>query len=316
MKGYGLILTLRGKQLYRMLKSVGLILLALGLPFIFIMLLSLIDRSRDGYVLSFLFGLTLLSIHNYRGDREHLLQLGFNSRLVFMIEYIVIAIVLGLTALMLVGNWQNLVMMIAAAVVVAMLPNFKVTRLKKLFFFPVSWILIRDFECRTGMRTFGWPVVLIGLIGAGMSFVSPIGPILSVILISMATASWYNYCEPMAMFKLEKGSFSFLMSKLTSLYKYLLLFYLPSIILFLFFHLELWYLLLVAVLFGILINSFAIFYKYAAYHPSRQNLHSETAIGIFSFSSLVPFFAPVCIFYLIVYARRAFQNVNSIYATG
>ena len=61
---------------------------------------------------------------------------------------------------------------------------------------------------------------------------------------------------------------------------------------------------------GILINSFAIFYKYAAYHPSRQNLHSETAIGIFSFSSLVPFFAPVCIFYLIVYARRAFQNAR------
>lgn len=315
MKGYKVLLSLRAKQAYRMLQSVGIILLLVGLPILAIMFLSLVDRSSDGYVLSILFGLSLMSIHNFRGDRDHLLQLGFRSKIVFAMEYSIIALILGLAAFFLVGNWQNLVVMMGTAVVVSFLPKFKITRLEKFFFFPVSWMPIKDFECRTGMRRLGWLILLMSFIGAGMSYVSPIGPILSVIIISMATASWYNFCEPMAMFKVEKGSFSFLIWKLTSLYKYLLMFYLPSIILFLIYHLELWYLLLVAVLFGMLINSFAIFYKYAAYHPSRQNTHSEMAVGIFSFSSLVPFFAPVCIFYMIVYARRAFQNVNSIYAT-
>lgn len=312
MIGITTILRLRSHQGYRMLRSVGWPLLILGVPMIAVLSLGVVERSTDGYSMSLLFGLGVVSLHNYRKDHNHLRLLGYQPRLVCMIEYLIIAVFLGMMTWLLVGNYSNLLLMALTSLIVAHLPNVSWAGIKKRLFFPVSWIPLRDFEYRSGMRISGWLVVVLISFGALVAYSSPIVPIVSVIMISITATSWHMAFEPIAMIDLQQRATQFLLSKIIKSLKYLLLFFLPIGVAYLIHYSELWYLFVVVVLFGILINSFAIFYKYTGYHPSRESAHGEMAVGLFSMCSLVPFFAPVCLFYLVVYFRKALSNLNPI----
>lgn len=306
------ILQLRAYQGYRMLRSVGWPLLLLGVPMIAVLSLGVVERSTEGYSMSMLFGLGIVSLHNYRKDHNHLRLLGYQPWLVCMAEYLIIACFLGLMTWLLVGDFYNLLVMIVTSIVVAILPNVSWEGLKKRLFFPVSWVPLCDFEHRTGMRTLGWFVVALIAFGTLVAYSSPIVPIVAVIMISMIATSWHMAFEPISMVNLKQSATQFLIFKIIKSIKYLVLFFLPIGVSYLIYYSELWYLFVVVIIFGMLINSFAIFYKYTGYHPSRDSAHGEMAVGIFSMCSLVPFFAPVCLFYLLVYLRKAHNNLNTI----
>lgn len=312
MNGLSTILRLRLNQAFRMFRSVGWPLLLLGIPMIVVLSLGVVERSTDGYSLSIIFALGISSLHNYRMDHNHLKQLGYKSWLVCIAEYLIIAVVFGSLTWLLVGNYYNLLVMIIASLGIAILPNINWSGLKKRLFFPVSWVPLRDFEHRVGMRITGWFVLVFIVFGSLVAYSSPIVPIVAVILISLIITSWHSYFEPISMVELQKSPAQFLTTKLLQSAKYLFIFFIPIVIAYLFYYIELWYLLVVVVLFGLLINAFAIFYKYSGYHPSRERAHGEMAVGIFSICMLVPFFAPVCLFYLVVYLRKADQNLKTI----
>ena len=295
-----------------MLRSVGWPLLLLGVPMIGVLSLGVVEGSTEGFSMSMLFVMGILSLHNHRKDHNHLRLLGYKPWLVCMAEYLIIACFLGLVTLLLVGDFYNLLAMIGASMIVANLPKVSWAGVKKKLFFPVSWVPLQDFEYRTGMRLSGWAIIALIAFGALVSYTSPIVPIVAVILISMITSSWHNALEPISMIDLQQNATQFLTAKIIKSTKYLLLFFLPIGIAYLIHYIDLWYLFVVVVLFGMLINSFAIFYKYTGYHPSRESAHGEMAVGIFSLCSLVPFFAPVCLFYLVVYLRKAHKNLNTI----
>jgi len=196
--------------------------------------------------------------------------------------------------------------------IVALLPKFSWSNFKRKFFFPVSWMPTKDFECRSGVRISGWIIVAMMAFGSLVCYASPIIPIVSVILIGIISTSWYNSFEPISMIDFDYTPRQFLIYKLISIIKYLLLFVMPITISFLLYYPELWYLIVVVIIFSILINFFAIFYKYAGYHPSRQLVQGQLAVGIFVMCSLVPFFAPVCLVYLVIYFRKAHLNLTTI----
>ncbi len=295
-----------------MLRSVGWPLLLLGVPMIAVLSLGVFEGASEGYSLAMIFGIGVLRLHNYRKDHNHLRLLGYNPSIVCMVEYQAIAVFFGIIAWLLVGNYSNLMVMMAVCPIVAILPRVSWTLLKKWLFFPVGWMPLQDFEYRVGMRLAGWMVVALIAFGSLVAYTSPIVPIVSVIFISMITTSWHSAFEPISMIELEQSPTQFLATKLIKSVKYLLLFFLPIGVVFLIHYSDLWYLFVVIVLFGLLINSFAILYKYTGYHRSREKAHGEMAIGMFSMCSLVPFFAPVCLFYLVVYFKKAHQNLNTI----
>jgi len=309
-----ILIKIRLLQLARITASVGWPLLLIGLPLVLILLLGVFEKSQEGYTLAMLFGLSTTGAHFARRDQWHLRQLGYRPWQVFMSEYVAVALLFGLINVVLVGDWRNIVMMLGGAIVVAFIPIYNWQRLRSLLYFPVRWIPVSYFEWRCGLRKMGWGILIIITIGVAGTFVSPMIPLVSMLLIYMTTTSWYKPLESIAIFDFQKEPIGFLIEKsLVSLIGCLGL-ALPIALVFVIKHLEIWYLMVVAIFFGLVINWFAIMYKYACFHPARTSANSDVAVGIFSLCCLVPFFAPVCIFYLIVYTRRADKNLNSVYA--
>ncbi len=314
MKGLTKILGLRVKQGYRALTSIGLVLIVIGLPLIAVLSLGIFAQSEKGWYLSMIFFALIYGIHFSRADKEHLIHLGFMPIPVFVLEYFSLAVLLGLLNLFLVGNWMNLLVMVGLSIVVGVSPQVKFESVKNALHFPVNWIPIKAFEWKIGFRKFGWLIIFLIVMGLIFAKHSPAVSLVALILINFTSTSWYKDFEAFELFSIFRGAKNTLSKKIFYQVSLTTLVCIPLYIAFLLFFNDLWYLLLLVVLMGHLVNAFSIFYKYAGYHPSRVKTESDLAVAIFCLCTLVPFFAPVVLVYLWIYFFRAKKNIKQYYA--
>ena len=314
MKGLSTILYLRIKQAWRATASVGLILLLVGLPLIVILSLGVFAASEDGWYISFIFTATIYGIHFSRSDRQHLNSIGYSPRLVFVAEYLCLALILGGVNYFLVGNYLNLLAMLGIAVLGGISPQANFRQVKSKLFFPANWLPFECFEWRAGIRKNGWLMILILIIGLLFAHRSPAVTLVAIVLINFISTSWYKDFETYEMFIRYSKDGLVLRKKIDWQLILSLYVMLPLSIFFLIHFISLWYLLLVVIIFSFAINIFSICYKYAGYHPSRVRTESDLAVAIFSLCVFVPFFAPITLVYLTIYYFRAKKNIRIQYA--
>ena len=313
MKKYHLYTTIRLKQAFRMLQSVGWIYVCLFVPILMIGILGLLERSLTGNypmtALAFLFVVT--SFHFQRKDHDFLDGLGASPMIYRLLDYLLIFLPLLVGLLMIACSLDVLLVFLILPIIAAIRPPQKSIG-DYMPTFPVSFIPLMAFEWRSGFRRYGWGLMLLYILALVGSYQMGVG-IGFTILLALLSIGFFDELEEKTLLEVFKPFDRFFQRKI---YWQALFFHglmLPHYILSLVFHGQFWYLLLVAILIAESILLFCLFFKYAHWHPNRRKAYNQVTMGLYIGSLIVPFLAPAGLFYCWVYYKKAKKNLAYYY---
>lgn len=309
-----LILKLRLRQLWRILKEVGWVNFILLSPFLILLVLGTLEHLSTTTHLGgvVLIAMSLGGMHWQRKDRWFLQQFTKHIFTVFLVEYTVLLAPIWMS-LLLFGQWLHVAFLCFTVLLVA---GFKPPILSGKQLFKkrdLYWIPPILFEWRTGLRRYFWWYIIIYLsvlIGSCQVVVVPIGMVLFV----LSVVSFFNDLENRDLLLAVNYDQNLLKRKVG---QSLLLFHallLPFYGAFIYFHYQYWYVWVVLGTISSLLITFAICVKYKSYRFEYQKVHNNLAIGIFVGCWCIPFLWPVPIIMLVVYWRQAQRNLIHHYA--
>jgi hypothetical protein len=289
-------------QIYRAFAEAGI-----GYVLILLFVASLLGMSwvaklhqSQHWIQSIALVFPALSRHFLRKDTAFLRHLTVYKPILYIVDYLILALPLFIT-MAFYQPLSNLLLGVLGIVIIAFFPILKST--SQLRYFNFSWIPLSLFEWRSGFRK--WGILFILLYILSFMLVQFVGMfILFVLLATFLQTSLFNDCEPKELLPVP-----FSLSEKVAIHVgvwSLLLF--PLFGIYLYFHLELWYLLLAAWLFGASSITFCLAYKYALWSPFRKDVGVERAAAIFIGMMLIIFTAPACVFAIGYYWRKTNKN--------
>ena len=193
----GYILKIRFLQIFRILKSVGALLIII-LPILFFFSLSLfamLEKLSLPYILG-LELIILISIHLKRKDYVFLQKIELLPVLVFWVEYVLLLLPLNLLLVFLFQKYWVLPLGIFLPLTIVFIPPIsgKVDLLQQKEWL-ISWIPIEAFEWRAGFRKNAFTIYLFYFISAwGNQYLA--FPILGFLLLTTIITSFYEEIEP------------------------------------------------------------------------------------------------------------------------
>jgi hypothetical protein len=308
------ILQFRLKQLFRLLKSIGLGLLIIALPLAFVMVMIILDliQKYDPFLSSGVILILILSMHFNRKDSVWLEHLFKHPYQLFLIEYNALLLPISILSFALLGVWKTALFVHVGASLISLIPSLNFGQNKRNGYH-LNWIPIEAFEMRIGVRRYFW--ILVGLYLFGLLTSTFIFGVLSItILFGLLAVSFYDELEPKEFIENIHFSTPLLTRKIVlhSLIFHTML--MPLYVLFLVFHAQYWWLLLTACFIAESFLLYAIFFKYAHYLPGQKKVYNSTAFSIFALGYLVPFFFPASLWSLISQWRKAVKRIQFFYA--
>jgi len=307
-------LNFRLKQVWRFIQEIGLPLLliffvvTIGFTFKGLVILSQIEGYEMAVISLFLVG----SVHIARKDYPFLKSLNIKKPLLLFFEYSLMILPVSIILLFM-GKIVPLMFWHLGILPILLLPLGSLKRGSTTPLFSFSFIPIKYFELRTGLRRTFLGLVLFYVIALGCSFF--IGTlILWSLLVLMILPMFFEYFEPKEMLQPIYKQGNFLRKKVT---KHLLIFQitmLPHYLLFLFFHTEMWYLAL-ACFIGISLSiMFSIVYKYSNYRPNIPKMFSNTFHAVFLGTLVIPGFVIASVGLIFYFWQKANNNLAYYYA--
>lgn len=312
------IAIIRLKQLFRQLKEIGWLYLLLLAPLLFIFLLRVLEfiQKDSGPEIGIVVLLLLLFTHLQRQDVGLLQQIDCSPKWVFITEYFFGLLGLSLLIFFVVGNSLNPLIIQVGAILIALIPRRHRISQRRIRLFKMEWLSLTAFEWRVGLRRYLilWlPGYMLCLLLAHYIAVIP----LFLLIFAFGAASFYDPIEGKELLEVIHFKTKVLHQKLKIQCIIFHSLMLPLYLLFLFWHLEYWY-IIVAILIPVqLLLWMSIFYKYANYHPNRVSVQNQMIIGIFGlclFNPMFPILFPGIILYLYRYWKKANYNLLLFYA--
>lgn len=174
-------------------------------------------------------------------------------------------------------------------------------------FSPPRFIPEKAFEYRTGVRKYGWLMLVIyGSAYAGLSL--PYVSLVSLWFLTCIMAEFFCYSEPTSILCAQELSANrFLHRKLNLYIRLYFIPMMPVCLLYTLLHPAHWWLAVLFVLLGNLNIALMVVSKYAAYLPNTRITGGQIAISISLFGILFPVLAPLTLLLLIkkyITARR------------
>lgn len=305
----------RLKQVFRVLKDLGIVLLLLMLPFLIILVLRSLElaSTQNTFVVAGLATASLLSLHLVRQDTGLLKLLKVPLPILFFTEYSLILLPFTLTIVFL-GNWWTPLYIHAGGLMVSLLPAslYKKT-IQKTSGPALEWIPLGLFEWRSGFRKYWEFIVFSYLLGFALPhFMATV--FILVFMLAMTISSFFEHLEGKELVEILNNKNQLLQQKAWMMTRTFHLFFLPHYILFLIFHLQYWYLLLLLILIVELILLFSLCYKYTSYRPDSQRIYMQIPLAFYTAAMLIPFLQPLGILMVVYFWRKAQQNLFMIYA--
>jgi len=310
------ILRIRSRQFMRILAEIGVILFLLLLLISFPLLMGVLAYLSDippmlavGIMLAL-----ILSIHLNRQDKDFVKLILQRPFLMFLMEYLVLVVPIGIWLLYL-GNWLALLALIVGVCVLAYIPatvRFR-KRERPLLRFPKAFT--RHYEWVSGLRKSAVWMIPTYIVGAALSGFPAAIPVV-LLLLGLMTLDFYMDCEPRIFLELySRNAHSFLRKKV---FTHLFIFWsacLPLVVLFLVFHAEYWYVLLVVMFVVSVFPVLSITLKYASYQPNIRLTQNAIIMGLLVGFLCFPFTQPVPLVMAVVYYRRALGNLGEFMTT-
>lgn len=306
------ILFIRIKQTFRSIKNIG-ILRTLFVLF-FIAYVSLItynqfQQNLEGILIIVFLLSIIFTIHVLRTDKNFLNNITLNPQFIYFTEYIFFTSPVILLCIV-TSRIDLILYQIIGLSLISLLNvsyNFKKQNLNN---FLIRLIPTDCFEVKSGIRQSFWLMVPLYFLSLGFTFWIGTAPTMMFFSLFFFI-SFYQECEPRNV--LEINEFSprkFLINKLLINYKIFTIIQIPLIILFMFFHIEYWWIVLIEYAFATIVLIFIILLKYTMYSPN-EFLNANTILGVFAtFSIILPFLLPVLILFTVLYYFKAIENLK------
>ncbi len=304
-------ITIRFKQSYRELLALGpgrsiFLLLLLGIGEIFIVGAS--AKLPHVYYLTALYSLLPITIHFKRNDKQFLKTHIANHQAVYALEYLILGLPLLLPLLY---NGYFVLCGAYLLVILLLLPIPPISQ-KAITYNQVLWLIPdQDFEWKSGLRKTIWLVSVVWLAGMGTSWL--IGGVpLTLFILGIIVIGFYEQGEPLPMLlAFEKRPRELLVQKIKRLLILFAWLTIPLIAIFMVFHPQYWYFLVIEWLLLANLHVFTILVKYAFYRPNAKSPASQTIEAIGIFCSLMPIFVPVVWLLGIRFCGKAMNNLNA-----
>lgn len=308
------ILALRFKQFYRAISEVGFIRVVIVIPFVAMIVLGLMEGllRRGLWEALVILGMILSSLHFNRKDKHFLKVLEGKRFLVYFFEYLLASL-----PFLCWFAYESAWLQIAACLgVVATLPFFNWTFIyqnaKAWLRFPV--FMSADFEWMMGVRKNIGYIIPLYIAGLVLSYMT-VSVLAVLLLLAMITTTFYlEPGEARAFLHLYAKSPKALMRlKIVRAVGLYLLFTIPLSIAFLIFHNQYWYLLLVVLAIGSVIQLTSVTLRYVTYTPKESNQRNAILLGYLLVCWLTPFLQPVPLLMTITYYKKAINRLRNYY---
>jgi len=250
---------------------------------------------------------SILIIHVRRPDKQFLKVNITNYRVVLFFEYVLLALPL-LGCLL---YFQFFKLAAVTLLVLAIIPFLGFSFQKKGFNNRIIWAIPDEaFEWKAGIRkyfVFGIIVLLTGMLTSG--YVGSI-PIASILL-SLIVVNFFESGEPLSiLISLELSPKQFLYRKLIIAQTIICIMLLPLALAFLFFHADLWYILVIEFILISFVLWYAILLKYAFYKPNQQLVAGQIFSAIGALSLFLPFMIPLVWVLSVRFYFKSVANLN------
>jgi len=266
------------------------------------------QKTPDAYYLNAFLLLICLSVQSYRNDKQFVYVHIRKPHLEIFLEYLVLTFPFAVTSLF-TSNWFCYPVLV---ILLPMVPYLKFTVKQKTYFKNISsFIPAPDFEWISGFRkSFGFLVPLY-ILALGLSWFR-ILPLLFLWFITVSIASFYTECEPLHI--LKEGDFSsakLLRRKLIRMVKYLVILYIPVLVINTILNPEYWLLNLMFIPLQISFVSYAVCLKYSSYEPNKNAFGNNVVLSLVSLGSIIPYFLPIPLLMAVFTYGKAKKNLKN-----
>ncbi|PAU95522.1 hypothetical protein CK503_00205 [Aliifodinibius salipaludis] len=297
------ILIFRLKQLWRLFKQVGFIrIFILAIIIVGFLIFELPGLISDNYFLSVLiYPLVILPIHLLRKDQGFLRKLDVSIEAILAGEYHSLVLPYSLF-LVYFQQWSAILFGHLLITIMLFLPSVKIEKSYQDNSRLIKWIPVNLFEWRSYMRQrklfllFGFTFTVLVI-----SYAIAIPVAILILVASFSEA--FTDLECKELIESYPRNSSFLWAKLKDHSVFIHLFFLPFYTLFLLFHIELWYILILLLIIIECSICFCLLYKYSQFGFSKSVIHNQIPFTIFFISTII--FFPIGIVFLYFYWRKA-----------
>ena len=297
-------------QVRRELNSTGLgavIAIAL-LSFLIYATYTVFLKLPDAYYLTVFLFLACVSIQSYRNDKQFVYIHIRKPHFEMYSEYLLLTIPFSSTSLF-TCNWFYFPALAAALLLV---PYLKFTIKQKTYFKTISsFIRATDFEWISGFRRSFGILIPLYLMALGLSWFR-ILPLLILWFITVTIASFFTECEPLHI--LREGNLTsakLLKHKLFRMIKYIIIMYIPVLVINTIFNPEYWLLNLLFIPLQVSLVSYAVFLKYSTYEPNKNSVGNSVLLSMVSLGSIIPYFLPIPLMMAVFTYGKAKKNLNN-----
>lgn len=297
------ILIFRLKQLWRLFKQVGfgrIFLLAIIITsFLVFELPDLI--SGNGLLAVLIYPLIILPIHLLRKDQGFLRKLALSKVGILAGEYHSLVLPYSLF-LVYFQQWLAIFLGHLLITIILFLPSIKVEKKyqgNSQFF---KWIPVHLFEWRSYFRQRKFFLFIFFALAGILSSYAIAIPVAILILVASFSEA-FTHLESKELIETYPRNSNFLWSKLKDHSTFIHLLFLPFYALFLLFHLELWYTLVLLLIITECSICFCLLYKYSWFGHDKSEIHNQIPFVIFFISTI--FFFPIGIAFLYFYWKKA-----------
>lgn len=297
------ILIFRLKQLWRLFKQVGFVrtfLLSIVVAsFLFFELPDLI--SGNGLLTVLIYPLIIFPIHLLRKDQDFLRKLELSKEVILAGEYHSLVLLYSLF-LIYFQQWSTIFLGHLLITIILLLPSINVERTYRVNSRFIKWIPVKLFEWRSHIRQrkffllFGYAfIVLLSPYAIAMS--------IAILILAASFSEAFTHLESKELIEAYPRNSNFLWSKLKDHSGFIHLLFLPFYVLFLLFHPELWYILVLLLIIIECSVCFCLLYKYSWFGFSKSEIHNQIPFIIFFVSTII--FFPIGIAFLYFYWKKA-----------
>ena len=298
-------------QIWRSIVGIGffraIFLLAL-ISFGFRFLFEQTSCLPNAYFITLGHLLIILQLHLKRKDKKFLRSSFYNYRLIYLVEYILLSTPL---LLFLVYNFQWLIFIILTISLLAII-RVDFTYQQKVLNTKIQR-LIPDtcFEWKAGLRKvflFLFPVWIIGFLTSYYIWGVPV----ILFVLGFIIVDFYGKNEPLQMLLVyERSTTRFLFHKIRLQVILFTLLALPLMLLFVIFHVDSWYIVIIEYVIFTFYYIYLIMAKYAYYDPNCDSSGSSKIFGAFgAISIFIPVFIPVIWILTFYFYFKSMNNLN------
>lgn len=297
------ILIFRLNQLGRLFIQVGFArIFLLSIIIASFLLLELPDIiSGNGLLTVLIYPLIILPIHLLRKDRGFLRKLNLSREIILAGEYHSLIIPFSLF-LVYFKQWSALFLGHLLITIILLLPSINVEKRYRYNSRFIKWIPVNLFEWRSYMRQRKF-FLLIGFTFTVLLSSYAVAMSIAMLILAASFSEAFTNLESKELIEAYPKNSNFLWSKLKDHSIFVHLLFLPLYVLFLLFHPELWYILVLLLIIIECSVCFCLLYKYSCFGFSKSRVHNQIPFIIFFICTVL--FFPIGIAFLYFFWKKA-----------